>query len=55
MAPNEDPSHIQGANVNANVAPNPSTTPQPETFPRLSRWLDMFDEIRNTEPQDPKK
>lgn len=26
----------------------PDTPAQPEPFARLSRWLDMFDEIRNT-------
>lgn len=31
----------------------PAPTSQPSTevqFPRLSRWLDMFDEIRATDP-----
>lgn len=32
-----------------------STDAQPEPFARLSRWLDMFDEIRATDPRPTEK
>lgn len=32
-----------------------NTTTTPEPFARLSRWLDMFDEIRATDPAPTEK
>lgn len=38
--------------MTTDLTTNPTTETKENPFPRLSRWLDMFDEIRATDPNE---